>query len=158
MIPTLCPVDNKTKDLQDKIIMRFIPTNKLLYKMNRVNSQSCSFCHMEIETVEHLFFNCVNVKDIWIYAFKELQKKTNTHFVPDLRSCILGVYDENVHNVKIINTVMLLVKMYIMNCKYDRGVLSRVAFVRIFMYKVTLLGRLYENDVFVQLAQMFAET
>ena len=53
---------------------------------------------------------------------------------------------------------MLLVKMYIMNCKYDRGVLSRVAFVRIFMYKVTLLGRLYENDVFVQLAQMFAET
>ena len=61
-------------------------------------------------------------------------------------------------NVKIINTVMLLVKMYIMNCKYDRGVLPRVAFVGIFMYKVTLLGRLYENDVFVQLAQMFAET
>ena len=158
IIPTLCPVDNKTKDLQYKIIMRFIPTNKLLYKMNRVNSQTCSFCHMEIETVEHLFFNCVNVKDIWIYVFKELQKKTNTHFVPDLRSCILGVYDENVDNVKIINTVMLLVKMYIMNCKYDRGILSRVAFVRIFMYKVTLLGRLYENDVFVQLAQMFAET
>ena len=84
-----------------------------------------------------------------------IQKTTNTHFVPDLRSCILGVYDENVDNVKIINTVMLLVKMYIMNCKYDWGVLSRVAFVRIFMYKVMLLGRLYENDVFVQLAQMF---
>ena len=50
---------------------------------------------------------------------------------------------------------MLLVKMYIMNCKYDRGVLSRVAFVQIFMYKVMLLGRLYENDVLVQLAQMF---
>ena len=48
-----------------------------------------------------------------------IQKTTNTHFVPDLRSCILGVYDENVDNVKIINTVMLLVKMYIMNCKYD---------------------------------------
>ena len=47
------------------------------------------------------------------------KKTTNTHFVPDLRSCILGVYDENVDNVKIINTVMLLVKMYIMNCKYD---------------------------------------
>ena len=91
---------------------------------------------------------------------RNYKKKTNrpTHFVPDLRSCILGVYDENVDNIKIINTVMLLVKMYVMNCKYDRGVLSRVAFVRIFMYKVTLLGRLYENDVFVQLAQMFAET
>ena len=64
MIPTLCPVDNKIKDLQYKIIMRFISTNKLLYKMNKVNSQASSYCHMEIETVEHLFFNCVNVKDI----------------------------------------------------------------------------------------------
>ena len=157
MIPTLCQVDNKIKDLQYKIIVRFISTNKLLCKMNRVNSQTCSFCHMKIETVEHLFFNCVNVKDIWIYVFDELQKTTNTHFVPDLRNCILSVYDENVDNVKIINTVMLLVKMYIMNCKYDKGVLLRVAFVQIFMYKVMLLGRLYENDVFVQLAQMFAE-
>ena len=89
-------------------IIRFIPTNKLLYEMNRVNSQTCSFCHMEIETVEHLFFSCVNVKDIWIYAFNELQKMTSTHFVPDLRNCILGVYDATVDNVKIIITVMLL--------------------------------------------------
>ena len=103
-------------------------------------------------------FNCVNVKNIWIYVFDELQKTTSTHFVPDLRRCILGVYDENVDNVKIINTVMLLVKMYIMNCKYAKGILFRVAFVEIIMYKVMLLGRLYENDVFVQLAQMFAET
>ena len=40
MIPTLCPVDNKTKDLQYKI-MRFVPTNKLLYNMKKVNSQTC---------------------------------------------------------------------------------------------------------------------
>ena len=45
-----------------------------------------------------------------------------------------------------------------MNCKYDRGVLPRVAFVRIFMYKVMVVGRLYENYVFVQLSQMFEET
>ena len=98
------------------------------------------------------------VRDIWIHVFNELQKTTSTHFVPDLRSCILCVYDANVDNAKIINTVMLLVKMYIMNCKYDRGVLFRVAFVQIFMYNVMLLGRLYDNDVFVQLAQMFTET
>ena len=74
-------------------------------------------------------------------------------------SCILGVYDVNVDNAKIINTVMLLVKMYIINfCKYDRSVLFRVAFVQIFIYKVMLLGRLYDNDVFVQLTQMFADT
>ena len=44
---------------------------------------------------------------------------------------------------------MLLVKMYIMNCKYDRGVLSGVPCVQIFMYMVMRLGRLYGNYVFV---------
>ena len=48
--------------------------------------------------------------------------------------------------------------MFIMHCKYDRNVLSKVAFVKRFMYDVRLLGRLYEKDVFVQLSLMFAET
>ena len=98
MIPTLCPVDNKTKDLQYKIIMRFVPTNKLLYNMKKVNSQTCSFCHVETETIEHLFFNCIHVKNIWIHVFHELQKITGTQFVPELSSCFLGVYDTNIDN------------------------------------------------------------
>ena len=43
-----------------------------------------------------------------------------------------------------------------MNCKYERVILSRVAFVQIVMYKVMLLGRLYENDVFVQICKISA--
>ena len=82
------------------------------------------------------------MKDIWIYAFHELQKITGMQFVPELSSCILGVYDTNIDNCRIINTVMLLVKMLIMHCKYDRNVLSRVAFTKKFMYNVMLLGRL----------------
>ena len=151
MVPTLCPADNKTKDLQCKIIMRFVPTNKLLYNMKKVNSQTCSFCHVETETIEHLFFNCIHAKDIWIYVFHELQKITGTQFVPELSSCILCVYDTNVDNYRIINTVMLLVKMCIIHCKYDRNVLSRVAFTTKFMCNVMLLRRLHEKDVFVQL-------
>ena len=50
-------------------------------------------------------------------------------FVPELSSCILGVYDLNIDSSRIINTVMLLVKMFIMHCKYARNVLSRVAFI-----------------------------
>ena len=68
------------------------------------------------------------------------------------------MYDSNIDNSRIINTVMLLVKMFIMHCKYDRNVWYRVAFTKKFMYNVMLLGRLYEKDVFVQLSQMFAET
>ena len=68
------------------------------------------------------------------------------------------MYGINIDNSRIINTVVLLVKMFIMHCKYDRNVLSRAAFIKRFMYDVMLLGKLYEKDVFVQLSQMFAET
>ena len=74
LIPTLSPVENKIKDLQYKIIMRFVPTNYLLYKMKKVSSQTCRFCNLEPETIEHLYFQCIHVKDIWWYVFEELCK------------------------------------------------------------------------------------
>ena len=53
---------------------------------------------------------------------------------------------------------MLLVKMYIMKCKYETCDLCRIAFVRMFAHKVMLLSRTQDNDIFVQLAQMFVGT
>ena len=53
---------------------------------------------------------------------------------------------------------MLLVKMYIMKCKYEACDLSRIAFVRMFAHKVMLLSRTQDNDIFVQLTQMFVGT
>ena len=158
MVPALAPVDNKIKDLQYKIIMRFTPTNNLLYKMKKICSPTCNFCNLETETIEHLFFDCTHVKDIWLFAFAEFQKLAGFHFVPTLRSCILGIYDVNAENSRIINTIMLLVKMYIMKCKYETCDISRIAFVRMFAHKVMLLSRTQDNDIFVQLAQMFVGT
>ena len=86
LIPRALPVDNKTKDLQYKIIMRFIPTNYSLHKMEKVNSQVCSFCNMDPETIEHLFFNCIYVKNIWLYVFQEWLSLTGSCHIPDLRS------------------------------------------------------------------------
>ena len=154
LIPRTLPVDNKTKDLQYKIIMRFIPTNYLLHKMGKVNSQVCSFCNMEPETIEHLFFNCIYVKNIWLYVFQEWLSLTGSCHIPDLRSCVLGVNNE-VEDSRALNTIMLLVKSFIMNCKYDKCVLSTASLARIFKQKVTLLSRVFDQDVLVQLAMMF---
>ena len=46
--------------------------------------------------------------------FMNYKKITGMQFVPELSSCILGAYDINTDNSRIINTVMLLVKMFIM--------------------------------------------
>ena len=115
--------------------------------MKKISSPTCNFCNLETETNEHLFFDCTHVKDIWLFAFDKFQKLTGFHFVPTLRSCILGIYDVNAENSRIINTIMLLVKMYIMKCKYETCDLCRIAFVRMFAHKVILLSRTHDNDI-----------
>ena len=154
MIPRTLPVDNKTKDLQFKIIMRFIPTNYLLHKVGKINSQVCSFCNMEPETIEYLFFNCIYVKNIWLYVFQEWQSLTGSCHISYLRSCVLGVNNE-VEYFRALNTIMLSVKIFIMNYMYDKCVLSTASLARIFKEKVTLLSRVFNQGVLVQLAMMF---
>ena len=73
MVPALAPVENKIKDLQYRVVIRFTPTNidLLLYKMKKIKSPRCNFCNLEPEKVEHLCFDCTHVRDIWLFVFGE---------------------------------------------------------------------------------------
>ena len=46
----------------------------------------------------------------------------------------------------------------LINCKYATHALWKVAFAKMFMYKVMLLGKFCDNCVFCPLSQMFAES
>ena len=48
----------KLQNFQYKYLLRFIPTNKHLLKCNIGTSALCDLCVMEIETVNHLFWEC----------------------------------------------------------------------------------------------------
>ena len=109
---------------------------------------------MKPETIEHLFFNCIYVKNIWLYVFQECLSLRGSCHIPDLRSCVLGVNNEVEHS-RALNTLMLVVKSFIMNCKYDKCVLPTASLASIFKQKVTLLSRVFDQDVLVQLAMMF---
>ena len=64
-------------------------------------------------------------------------------------------FNNEVEHSRALNTGMLLVKSYIMNCKYDKCSLSTVSLAIIFKHKVTLLSIVFDQDAFVQLAMMF---
>ena len=55
------------------------------------------------------------------------------------------------------NTHLLMVKPYVMKCMYGQSALSRVALARSFIYKLMIMGKLHDHDVFFKLVQMFAE-
>ena len=52
--------------------------------------------------------------------FIEWQNVTGHNFEPTLQSCIFGIFDKSVQYINEINIIILLVKSYIMKCKYEK--------------------------------------
>ena len=150
------PVDNKIKELQYKIIMRFIPTNYLLYKMKKINSPNCTFCMLAQQTIEHLFYHCVCVKNLWMYVLDKWNRVTGQNINLSLRMCILGIYDTNEQTKCMsLNIVILIVKQYIMHCKYDQVELNTRGFECYFTNRIQMLSSAFDNYAYVQLQMLF---
>ena len=58
-------IDIKLRNFQYKHLMRIIPTNQFLTKCHKTSSTLCDFCNMEIETLSHLFWECIYVQEFW---------------------------------------------------------------------------------------------
>ena len=148
------PVDNKTKDIQYKLLMRFLPTNHLLYKMKKINSPTCNFCMLEQQTLEHLFFYCVLVKSIWYNVLGEW-KKTREPKALSLRTCMLGIFNlQDEYDVSF-NAVILIVKSYIMQCKYQENNLNVIEFGFFFKNRVKLWKKAYTSKCLDILSTMY---
>ena len=53
----------KSRDFQYKINNKILVTNSFLYKIKRKETDLCSYCQKETESILHLFCNCERVKD-----------------------------------------------------------------------------------------------
>ena len=65
-IPIIATKDMKIREFQYKCLKRIIPSNVFLHKCKLVSSSLCDFCQMEIETVNHMFWECVYVQTFWM--------------------------------------------------------------------------------------------
>ena len=48
-----------------KFIHRKLINNHLMFKWKLMENSMCTSCTKEIETVEHMYFNCNKVKNFW---------------------------------------------------------------------------------------------
>ena len=67
LLPRIVTKNNNLRDFQFKILHRFLATNKKLYKYGISNTTSCTFCQLQQEDIEHLFFNCIHVRNFWLF-------------------------------------------------------------------------------------------
>ena len=51
-------IDRYSREIQLKIMHRYLPVNKLLFKWNLIDSARCSYCFLYTESLDHIFYEC----------------------------------------------------------------------------------------------------
>ncbi len=115
MLPLKAGVTNKERELQFKIIHGFVATNHLLYKMKIKTSPRCNFCFLYRQDINHVLFECIDVKIFWFGVSKWLLELFELNITFCLRNILFG----SLENTSFINRIILYGKYYILKCKYQ---------------------------------------
>ena len=99
-------------NFQYKFLHRVIPTNTFLFKIHIKDTKLCSFCNVEDETVEHLFFNCPLIFP-FPRAFYDCLKRYFHNIEFHKEQFLLGFKEESLT----LNLLILIAKNYIYKCK-----------------------------------------
>ena len=74
LLPRICTNDMILKEFQYKILHRYLAMNNLLYKMKKVDTNRCTFCNLYVETIIHIFYDCIESKNLWFMIQSVLEK------------------------------------------------------------------------------------
>ena len=96
--------DNKILIFNYRLLHRNTITNKNLHLWDQNKPEHeqrtdlCTFCNNHVETIEHIFYDCLHIKKIWSDLFDWIYDNCNIHSChivgfPDCRSgfCNFGI-------------------------------------------------------------------
>ena len=116
--------ESKLRVLHFKIVHHLYPTNILLQKMRVKERQNCDHCN-EIETLEHLFYNCPGLSDYWSYISKLvshlLGKTIKLNLTNAMFGLIPGDFEATTKKINLSNQTILLAKLCITLGRNDKG-------------------------------------
>ena len=101
----------KIRDFQYRLLQRAIVTNIQLKKWGIIESELCTFCNEQPETIIHLLVHCTKVKTMWDH-FKEYSSRKYAKYVELTEEKIItNVFCKPRNHV--VNFIGLLLKQYI---------------------------------------------
>ena len=80
---------------QYKLIQRRTIKNQLLKRMEIVDSDTCLFCKDCIETIEHIYLHCNNVKKLWNNTITWVKSIYDVHFIISDHEHVFGCSTDN---------------------------------------------------------------
>nr|XP_039247864.1 uncharacterized protein LOC120325769 [Styela clava] len=107
-----CTIESRLRSFHVKFALRAVPTNDLLFRINKTSSPKCTFCERNVETVLHLFYFCEFVQQFWEIVNAWLTVEYGLNLNLTYREILMGV-EQN----QGINCVLLSARYYIYKCK-----------------------------------------
>ena len=115
-LPDKVTINANLRSFQYKILNNILYLNKNLHTSGLSNTQLCSFCKMEEETISHLFYYCIHIQDIWDQV--QIYFPDCFHFSKlTLQTTIFGFHNIDNDNFLIQNDILLFFKLYIYNAR-----------------------------------------
>ncbi len=89
--------DVNMKWFQMRILHRIIGTNVILKELGIASSDRCSFCNIERNNIQRMFWNCISSQQFWRYFARLINNMCETAFNMRSTEClvILGL-DDNI--------------------------------------------------------------
>ena len=107
--PFIATTESKLRSFQFQIFNRSLVTNKFLHMCKIKDNALCYFCDKNVETIDHLLFECDAVQLFWKNMAARLGIDVNTYIVE--KSVLLGI--EKDENQILLNFIFMLGKCYI---------------------------------------------
>ena len=68
--------------------------------MSKIQSESCSFCELQVDTI--MLWECLIVKDFWMQICEIWNELNNTYYIQTFKSITFGFLDSEDHSIKMI--------------------------------------------------------
>ena len=107
--------------------------------MGKVQSIACDFCQMYPESVEHLFYECMQVKNLWLKLIDYFNVYLNSQVVITCKEVLLIVNSHCEMVNDCLNMLCLYGKKYIMVCKLQKSLPTMKMFVTYMDDKIKII-------------------
>ena len=139
-------VDTKLRWFQYRLLYRILPTNRFLYLRRLKDTENCRLCLTDVETIEHMLYECRIVSTFWQNVNKDfIQKLPHVRRFDLSKELILfGVKDGFVTD-KPLKFLLLCAKFYIYSLRFTDGIPNANVFLRSFKYRYKIEKYYHEN-------------
>ena len=137
-------VELSLRAFQYSILLRTVPTNKYLVRCNLVNTDKCSFCQINTESIEHLFFYCPIVRNFIFAIVDKIDAPPDIKKGIDASDFLLGNVSGSLHNS--MNYLYTLIKKFVFVTKINGNNLCLKRFAKMMKHYYELENTVVLNN------------